>query len=425
MEHFVVIPDHEEAAAEAECLPWRPTHTLSHRSGRPWLLAHLHTSVLTHLEHRDRSVVLIGPGAPAVGPLRDILADCRTVADLDHIVAALPGLFHLVAGFGGEQRVQGTASGTRTVYRTSHRGGWWVSDRARPLARLTGASLDETALALRLLEPLPHPLSDRPLWPDVEPVAAGHWLHIDAHGRQRMVPWWNPPVPQTNLAAGADQVAKALDRSVKLQVNERPRVSSELSGGFDSTSLLFLAQALGPVLAITVQSSDPLDDDHHWAELAARHASRAEHRVVPADEVPLSYADLDQATEPLDEPSTAIVSRARVLAMTAVAREAGAQVHLTGHGGDHLFVGVPALWADRLRQQPFTAARHLITYRGMFRWPWRKTVRQALVPRSYARWLAADSTSGTSSDPQHPMLTWGLGATIPPLDDPERNRPDP
>ncbi|MFJ4684981.1 asparagine synthase-related protein [Streptomyces sp. NPDC088789] len=418
MDQFVVVPDHEVTSAVG-CLPWQPSHTIHHVSGRPWILARLTASSLTHIHAGGNTVVLIGPGEPASPALERTVAGCRTATDLDRIVTDLPGLFHVIAAIGTDGvRIQGTASGVRQVFYTRYRDGWWASDRARTLAEMTGAQLDKAALALRLLEPMPHPLGRRALWEGIHTLPGGSWLHLDAQGHQRIHRWWQPPQPLNSLPTGAQEVRSALQASVRLHLRDRTRVSSELSGGFDSTALLFLAAQERSVLAVTAESRDPLDDDREWAELAVRHSGRITHHVVAAHDVPLVYADLDRAVEPLDEPSPGTASRARVLAMTAPGRAAGADVHLTGHGGDHLFVGLATLWADLLPSRPLTAIRCLAAYRGMFRWSWADMARQ-LLPVSYREWLASRALSGTGTDSRFPFLTWGLGAGIPPWTTPE------
>ncbi|WP_438297253.1 asparagine synthase-related protein [Streptomyces sp. HUAS TT7] len=346
--------------------------------------------------------------------MRIAFSRCRTVNDLDEIITSIPGVFHAVAHIGGHTRVQGTASGERRVFYSRFQGCWLAADRATSLARLTHASVDDAAIALRLLEPVPHPLSQRVPWQGVHAVPPGHWLHLTDQGQGQVRRWWQPPVPEQPLAVGARAVQEALRSSVRLHLRGRTKVSSELSGGFDSTALLFLAQEEHRTLAVTAASRDPLDEDEAWAVRAVRDSHRVDHRIVPASQLPLVYAELDGAAEQLDEPSIAIASRARVLAMTREAQAEGSQVHLTGHGGDHLFVGLATLYADLVRRHPVIALRRIAAYRGMFAWSWPHIARQLLAPRSFRTWLATESLSGTGADWKHPFLTWGLGATAPP-----------
>ncbi|GAA1431373.1 hypothetical protein GCM10009601_50270 [Streptomyces thermospinosisporus] len=414
MDSFVVAPDHDAAAAAVGCLPFEPTHVVPHPSGRPWILADLPFATLSVVHVDGKTLALIGPGDVPQDQMADALSACVSVMDLDGFITSLPGVFHVIARIAGTSRVQGTASGLRQVSYAEHVGHIWASDRARTLARLTGAPLDRSALALRLLEPVPHPLPQRGLWRGIETVPPGHCLVL-GDGRDRRVEcWWRPPAPSRTLAAGADRVREALRLSVRQHARGRTKVSSELSGGFDSTALFFLAERERPVMAVTAAGRDPLDKDAAWAACAVSHASQVDHRVVPAERLPLVYAQLDRATEPLDEPSIAVASRSRVLAMTEIPRREGADLHLTGHGGDHLFVGLPTLTTDLLRRRPLLALRHMNAYRGMFGWPWIGMARQLISPGSYRRWLATSATSGTAADPRFPILTWGIGATMPP-----------
>ncbi|MFJ6937939.1 asparagine synthase-related protein [Streptomyces sp. NPDC101132] len=414
MDSFVVAPDHDAATAAVGCLPFEPTHVVSHPSGRPWILGNLPFATLSVVHGDGKTLALIGPGDVPEDQMAAALSACASVADLDGFINSLPGVFHVIARVAGRSRVQGTASGLRQVSYAEHAGHIWASDRARTLARLTGAALDRSALALRLLEPVPHPLPERGLWRGIETVPPGHCLVLDG-GRDRQVEcWWRPPAPSRTLSVGADRVREALSLAVRLHLRGRTRVSSELSGGFDSTALFFLAEREQRVMAVTAAGRDPLDEDAAWAARAVSHARKVDHRVVPAERLPLVYAQLDRATEPLDEPSIAVASRARVLAMTEIPRREGADLHLTGHGGDHLFVGLPTLTTDLLRSRPLLALRHMNAYRGMFGWPWIGMARQLISPGSYRRWLATSATSGTGADPQFPILTWGLGATMPP-----------
>ncbi|MEV6973494.1 asparagine synthase-related protein [Kitasatospora sp. NPDC093806] len=390
-------------------------------SGRPWILADLPYGRLTEVRSGDDRLVLIGPGPAEHEVLKAALRRCRDITELDHVLVRLPGVFHVLAIIGGVIRVQGTASGVRRIFHTRHRGTLLVGDRAETLAELSGAPVDEAALAVRLLEPVPHPLGERTTWLGIESTPPGSHLRIDGRQTVTVRPWWRPPVPTRSAADGAERVHDALAASVRLHLAGRGPVSSELSGGFDSTSVSYLAQRErtrqgGPaVLAVTAGSRDPLDDDREWAALAAALNPDLEHRFLPVERLPLAYDDLAGAEgERLDEPSISLAQRSRVLAVTEIARQAGSQAHLTGHGGDHLFVGLPTLAVDLLRTHPWAAAHRITAYRGMFGWSWSAVARQLAGNGSYRRWLARSTVSrGPVPDWRTPLLTWGVPAALP------------
>lgn len=420
IDSFVVLPDTEAGAAVAERVPFEVSKVLQHPSGRPWVLARITFAVLTDVTIGDCALALVGPGPVERGRLRERLDRCAGLDDLGQLVAGEPGVFHAVARLGTRIRVQGTASGLRRVYFARVGAAVVASDRPAVLAQMADAAIDEAAVALRLLEPIPHPLADRVAWRGVNAVAPEHYLLLKGDRGVETRRWWTPPEPELPIETGAKLVQRALRDSVRLHIADRQRISSELSGGFDSTAVTCMAaqDATRPagdsVVAVTAGSRDRLDDDGDWAALVAREQSGVEQHLVSGEQLPLVYADLARAGEyRLDEPSTAVANHARVLAVTEVARQCGSTVHLTGHGGDHLFVGLPTLCADLLRRHPVAAARRLRAYRGMFRWPLTEMLRQLLAPGTYRQWLRRWAIAGEGNDWQVPILTWGVRAVLP------------
>ncbi|WP_432278588.1 asparagine synthase-related protein [Nocardia carnea] len=116
---------------------------------------------------------------------------------------------------------------------------------------------------------------------------------------------------------------------------ERPRPVRGIS---------FLAAAgSAQVTAVTAQGRDSANEDLERALRAARHLPQVEHIVLPSSELPLTYAGLWDGPTWLNEPSPLIVGRRRVGALARLASARGPRVHLTGHGGDHVFGGPSSL----------------------------------------------------------------------------------
>ncbi|MFD8499795.1 asparagine synthase-related protein [Amycolatopsis sp. NPDC059657] len=415
MEYFVVFPDDDGASAVAGSLPGLPEAVLRYPSGRPWLVASRRFTTITLVRAGARAIATIGPGplsqAEAARAERD-LAATTGVAGLTSTICALPGIHHIVAAVDGELRVQGTASGTRRVYHAKVRGLTVFSDRAELLAALTGAEIDEGALAARLLEPLPHPLGERPLWRGVHAVPPGHFVT----GTARVTRWWTPPAPEGSAADGALAVQAALTASVRAFCRERGTVLSELSGGYDSTAVTALAhrEHAGALLAVTVSSRDAFGSDQFWAEKAVAGLPGLTQRVLAPSDMPLTYANLLGSADHLDEPSVVVANRAALRTMIGIGRGVHAEVYLTGHGGDHLFCGHPALVRDLFRTRPVAALRRLAAYRAMLSWPLPEITRQLASRRGYRRWLADSLRGSTALDFSTPALTWGITSTLHP-----------
>ncbi|SFQ48796.1 asparagine synthase (glutamine-hydrolysing) [Amycolatopsis arida] len=429
--YFVVLPDHESAVAVASRLlsngwPNRGANdagandagangvrTLSHPSGRPWIVGRWRDADVVAAGAGGTSLAVIGCCPVDAAELTAAAARLRDLAQLDALALRLPGSFHLVAARDGRCRVQGPASGLRLVFSAAVGGTTVAADRADVLAGLTGARLDIDRLATRLLFPVPHPLADQPLWHGVHGVPPGSALVLERDGRSREIRWWQPPEPVRRLPDAAPGARRALAEAVDARTRAGGVVGCDLSGGLDSTSVCFLA-ARGPakVVASTWPGIDPADDDLTWARRAAAHLPEVEHAVWPAERSPLVYADLLEIDDPLDEPTIGVLDLARLLSDLEPLAARGCRVRLTGIGGDHVAWCSEAHYHTLLRTRPWQALPRLRGFRALFHWPWSTMVRALADTRPYPRWLAG--TAGELRAPLPPTVTAALGWGAPP-----------
>ncbi|MFJ6699151.1 asparagine synthase-related protein [Streptomyces sp. NPDC091272] len=427
---FAVLPDTAEGEAAAGHLrsaapaAGPALTTVSHPSGRPWIVARLLVRNLVKVARGADALVLIGPNKVPAASLEAVLGPARDTPDLHRRLAALPGLGHVVSRLGAETCVRGTASGHRRVYHAAHAGGRLASDRPAVLAQLTGADLDEGALALRLLDFVPHPLRERPLWQGVEEIDPAYALLLRA-GTHSVRRWWLPPKPRLTAAEGAPLVAAALGASVAAHLHGRTSVSGELSGGMDSTAVTFLAQRAGAqdVTLLTVAARDDRSQDQLWAERAVAQARaaaegsgrRIEHRIVPAADAPLFYADLaGTAGELLDEPFPVAPARARAAMLLGRAAATGSEYHLTGYGGDELFNGLASACQDLLPGKPVKAWSRMSALRHQSGWPLLPTLRGMLFPPPFRSWLAHSIAGDATADARTPQVSWGMRQALRP-----------
>ncbi|MEU6388932.1 asparagine synthase-related protein [Streptomyces sp. NPDC046939] len=430
---FVVLPDTDAGRAAAGPLlpsgaPDDGTRVLRYPSGRPWLVARTPLRRLSSAGGAadDTAVVVIGPDAPPASELAADLRAARGDAALHgRLARRLPGVHHVISRTGSETWVRGTASGLRRVYVTDGPGPRLVSDRPAVLAGLTGAALDETALALRLLDFLPYPLSGRPVWRGVSETDPAYALVLRPDGTTATRRWWHAPDAELPLGDGGARLADALDRSVRAHLSGRARVSAELSGGLDSTSLAFLARRTAPeqLTLVTVASREAHAEDETWArravELARATQGALTHHVVPADEAPLFYAGVGDPPGPggdglTDEPLPVAPARARARMLLARAAAAGSECHLTGYGGDELFMGLPAASGDLFPRHPLAAWNRVGAVRHQLGWPLAATTRALLTRPSFPRWLAGAVTDEAAPTARTPQLSWGVRQTLPP-----------
>ncbi|MEU7345430.1 asparagine synthase-related protein [Streptomyces bacillaris] len=436
-DYFVVLPDSVAGHTVAGQLPAPEATgagagdvvTVPHPSGRPWVLARPLFRKVSHLRRGDDALVLIGPDRVPEAVLAGLLEGARDRAALERRLARLPGLHHVVAHLSGETWIRGTASGLRRIYHARHpQAGTIASDRPAVLAHLTGAPLDDGALALRMLDFLPHPLSRRALWRGVHETGAGYGLALPvaapgtaAAPGPREYRWWEPPPPELSLAEGARRVGEAVAASVRAHVGGLDRISCELSGGLDSTALTFAARATGraELSLLTVAARDRYSEDEMWARRAVEAAhgptDALAHHIIPADQAPYFYADLAATSAELnDEPLPVAPGRARAHLLLSRAHATGSRYHLTGYGGDELFLGLPHAYQDLFHGNPLTAWNHLSGLRHQLGWPLLPTLKALLNRSAFPQWLAGAVTTEPQPVTRTPLLSWGVRQSLRP-----------
>ncbi|MFE9022643.1 lasso peptide isopeptide bond-forming cyclase [Streptomyces sp. NPDC007808] len=406
---FAVFTDRADAAAVARSAARPGSRTLTHASGRPWLVGHWHDEEVVTASAGSAALAVIGCCPVTADELRRRAARLRDLAELDTLARSLPGSFHLVAALDGQVRVQGTASGLRLVFHAEIDGVRVVATRADTLAAALGLDPDPGELALRLLWPAPYPLFESSLWRPVTAVAPQDAVIVAADGRSvRHTRWWTPPAPVRSLAEAAPAIRETLQKAVDARTRLGGVVSCDLSGGLDSTSICFLAdRSPARVVASTWPGRDPADTDLHWAERAAQHLPDVEHVIWDADASPLVYDDLLGIGDLLDEPTIGVMDRSRVLHHLPALAARGSRVHLTGIGGDHVAWCSEAYYHRLLRTRPLFALRQLRGFRALWQWPAGGTVRALADSRPYRRWLA-DAADGLR-DPVPSSVATGLG----------------
>ncbi|MFF8841377.1 lasso peptide isopeptide bond-forming cyclase [Streptomyces sp. NPDC015127] len=412
--HFAVFPDREDAVAVARSFLRPGSRTLSHSSGRPWLVGDWHDSEIVTAAAGRATIAVVGCCPVDAAELERRVGRLRDLAELDALARSLPGSFHLVAALDGRLRVQGTASGLRLVFHSEIDGVRVAATSADTLAAVIGAEPDTQQLAVRLLWPVPHPLADTSVWGGVTAVAPEDALVVAADGRTaRASRWWTPPDPVRPLHDSTTDVRDALVEAVGARTAQGGVVSCDLSGGLDSTSLLFLAaQSKAELVASTWPGRDPADTDLQWARKAARFLPGVEHVVWDADASPLVYEDLLGIDDLLDEPTIGVMDRSRVLHHLPALAARGSRLHMTGIGGDHVAWCSEAYYHRLARTRPLFALRQLRGFRALWQWPLGGTLRALADNRTYGAWLADGARR--LREPLPASVSSGLGWGMPP-----------
>jgi asparagine synthase (glutamine-hydrolysing) len=423
MEFFLVLPDCAAADRLTQRIGVEPgTRVIRYPSGRPWLVGRWSDEEMAVVAGaRGRRLVVWGNRRPDLDGAARALDRAGTLADLDGFAGSLAGSVHLCATIDGRTRAQGSVCTARQILSATVAGVTVAASQPHPLVALTGAGVDEDALALRLLAPgVPWPLSQRPVWSGLAELPAGCWLELDPDGGSRTVRWWHAPAAETPLAQARDTLRDALAEAVAVRARGRGTISSDLSGGLDSTSLAFLAAGTGAQLVTSHwRPLDQANDDWDWAQRAAVDLPDAIHQVVAAEDGPTWFEADPNGDGPeagAEGPLLWSRNRARMEHITRAVAELGSTLHLCGVGGDELFSPIPAYLWSLTRRHPVRNIGRVRRWRALNRWRLAPLLRGLADGGTFAASLGRDADLVTAPPllPSEVHLGWSAQPRMPP-----------
>ena len=207
------------------------------------------------------------------------------------------------------------------------------------------------------------PSRTRTFWSGVERLAPGHLLRV---GRERtsVSRYWYPDIAPVKMTVDetVEQVRSTFDEAVRCRLRSRDGVVSDISGGFDSSTIATTAAGLDPDLrGVTLafrRNSEA--DETSYSRAVAEHLG-IPLDVIEADELPVldPVVEIRRGGEPLyavDATNTAAVYD-RVFSQ-------GRSVSLCGLGGDELFLCTDLGIIDMAGRGRWLAATRWASLRG-------------------------------------------------------------
>jgi len=344
-------------------------------------------------------VAVIGPCGISAGALAGL---CEGVPD--DAVLAWSGAYTVVHAVGDRVTVLTDPAGSSPVYLTPAAGpglGFVWASSSRALASLAGGGVDLGWLASSLLSPAVTVAGGRSAFAGVGLVRPGHRLRLRAGALPESVPipWLRPDsavhTPERLRAVLADAVA--------VRVGPASTPTADCSGGLDSTTLCLFAAHTKPVTAFTIHPADAnTGGDLDYARAATAGKVNIEHVLLPMGTEHDPCCGLD-TVPPSDEPAPSTVTYARLAAQLRHLAALGSDAHLTGDGGDTLFVLPPQYLADLLRAGRLTRlARDTLGWarlRKVSPWPiLAAALSAAQAPRTVPAWSAYAATATVGLD---------------------------
>ncbi|MGK5533309.1 albusnodin/ikarugamycin family macrolactam cyclase [Streptomyces sp. URMC 129] len=236
------------------------------------------------------------------------------------------------------------AAGACPVYTVKAPGGpvWGSSSLA--LSTLTGRRVDTGWLAA-FLRDRHTPVPGRSAWVGVEPVPAGHLLTLRPDGEASLSVSWS--VDRRHREGAFEALRRALAEGVRVRV-EGVTVTTDLAG-MDSTTLALLATRHGHITGVTAHPAGDTDGgDLRYARLLDAPGLDRLFFSLGARHLPFTEAEMRLPATDEPAPSTAVwaMFSAQLRRVAAV----GSARHLTGDGGDNLFLPPPAHLVDLARR---------------------------------------------------------------------------
>ncbi|MBO0802126.1 MAG: albusnodin/ikarugamycin family macrolactam cyclase [Nocardiopsaceae bacterium] len=323
-----------------------------------------------------------------------IAGDCyATAADLEtgldavdrhdwRALTSWPGSYWAACDDGQETTVLTDVAGSKPVYYTRHHGGTAWATQAGPLADLTGVGPDYGALAAWMTCPaVPEAYPGGTTYTGVRRLPGGHALRIGRDGVPR-VTRYEPEDEHQPFDDAAVALREALMTAVSMRASRAGRLSSDFSGGLDSTTLAILAVRAGfPVLALTHCDPAIVNDDLEYAKRLAAGEDENLLTHVAAGSGRLFFDDLDSAPR-TDQPLADTARWAVHAGFRQPVTEHGSDIHMTGSGGDtHLAAGPQALacLAAALPGKSAEFMRHCSARARLRQLPVHSVVRSALA----------------------------------------------
>lgn len=266
----------------------------------------------------------------------------------------LPGNYNLIVEDEAKTYVFTDVAGLRPVFYTVYDSVVVYSSLGVALQQLTKAEVDLVWLATNLTSVTTPSLPERRSpFCNVQAIPPGHYLQISS-GKPTCKRYWREPQEYKSLSEAAEQLREQLLTAVEGRVRLYGNVTSDMSGGFDSTSLALIAakslEKRGQKLHTITLKSDPntASEDVKCAQYAASLYPNIVPVMIENYELPADYSNLESIPL-IDSPETEILGIGTISYALEIIKSKGSLLHMNGEGGDAVLSAAHTYLVDLLR----------------------------------------------------------------------------
>lgn len=329
----------------------------------------------------------------------------------------LPGNYNIVVNDKDDTYIFTDLAGLRPVFYATYRSFIIYSSLSVSVKQLIGAEINYHWLALSLICPGTVEMTQNisPFF-KVHTVPPGHFLKISSE-QISCKKYWGGIKEQSDLSKAVQRFREQLITAVELRVSSYANITSDLSGGMDSTSLAILAAKRLAVQGrdlhtITLGSTSSNEyEDVSYARHAASFFPNITPLILESHEFPTPFSNLDQI--PLtDAPASIVNTIARFQYVMKIIKSKGSQLHFSGEGGDAVLLAPYSYLADLILR--FQIGRFIQHSYGWARvWGLSPTAilssAVVLSATSYCHWLSQQAQQLTSNiKPNQQILGWSI-----------------
>ncbi|WP_159586915.1 asparagine synthase (glutamine-hydrolyzing) [Chelativorans xinjiangense] len=245
--------------------------------------------------------------------------------------------------------------GVRPLFYTTVRNTLFFASEAKALLRVPGVEAEIDPVALDQIFTLWVPIAPRTPFKGIHELEPASMMIVE-QGKQTVRPYWSLSFPDhcsrsryTDENAAAEELRALLADATRLRMRADVPVGSYLSGGLDSSIVSALAAGMTPEVLRTFSvafDSEEHDESAFQKEMAAALGTMHSSVQCRDDDIAAVFPEVIRFTErPILRTAPAPLFK-----LSALVREKGLKVVLTGEGADEVFAGYDLFKEARVRR---------------------------------------------------------------------------